>query len=94
MNGDRSSLREIRNPLLAIPEVIELMESLDSDQAHKWRKALFAIKAHCVAKEQESYRKRKGPMTGYWMGVGTYCKHLANVILHVQRKRQSRLALE
>lgn len=46
----------------------------------KLRELFRQLKAQCRAKEGESYRRRKGPMTSYYMAAGTYAGHVASVL--------------
>jgi hypothetical protein len=76
----RSSLAEVRNPILALPAAVAALRSLDPQQRAALRVVLLAIREQARAKEIESYRKRKGPMVGYWMAAATYAKHIAAVL--------------
>lgn len=76
---ERSSLSETRNPLLALPAAQALMR-LPREQREALAALLSDLRSQAREKEAESYSKRKGPMTAYWMAVATYAKHTAAVL--------------
>jgi hypothetical protein len=76
----RSSRRDVRNPVLALPAAVEALQSLDAAQRAALRTTLLAIREQALERERESYRKRKGPMVSYWMANATYLKHIAQVL--------------
>lgn len=82
MTGLRSSLPEVRNPLLALPAAVELADLLaDQPQLRRAFKRLCRqLKAQCREKEAEAYRTRKGPMVQYWMSTGTWAGHLSAAV--------------
>lgn len=82
--ADRSSVPEVRNPVLGLPAAVEALRSLDPQQRAALRTVLLAIREQALAREKESYRKRKGPMVSYWMAAATYLKHIAHVCARVQ----------
>lgn len=75
----RSSLREVRNPILGLPAAREIA-ALPAEQRRLLKRLLRDLKAQCREKEAEAYAKRKGPMTAYWMAAGTYAGHIANAL--------------
>lgn len=77
---DRSSRREVRNPILGLPAAVEALRSLDREQRAALRIVLLALREQAREKEVISYRKRKGPMVEYYMAAATYAKHIANVL--------------
>ncbi|WP_342248628.1 hypothetical protein [Sphingomonas sp. OTU376] len=77
---DRSSRREVRNPILGLPAAVEALRSLDREQRAALRIVLLAVREQMREKEVISYRKRKGPMVEYYMSGATYAKHIANVL--------------
>lgn len=86
MSAARSTRAEVRNPILGLPAAREALAALPIDQAEALRTVLLQIQAQAKEKERESYAKRKGPMTSYWMAVGTYCKHIAHAIRATERQ--------
>lgn len=79
MTVRRSSQRVVRNPLLGLPAA-EALIALSAEQRAPLRSLMGDLYAQARAKEAESYRKRKGPMTAYWMAVATYAKHVRQVL--------------
>lgn len=77
----RSSQPEVRNPLLALPAAQQLQDMMATNPALKstWKQLCRELKAQAKGQETRCYRQRKGPLTAYWMAVGTYAGHLANV---------------
>lgn len=86
----RSSRREVRNPILAIPAAREALEALPPDQAEALARVLLAIQDDARARAEESWRKHKAPMAAYWKAAGVYCGHIAKAIRFT---RQQELAL-
>ena len=78
---NRSSLPETRNPLLALPAAQEIQALLADNPELKaaYKRLHRELKAQARDQENRCYRQRKGPLTAYWMAVGTYAGHLANV---------------
>lgn len=76
---NRSSRREVRNPILALPAAQELL-ALPPEQRRILKRLLRELKAQCRGQEEKAYRQRKGPMTAYYMACGTYAGHIANVM--------------
>lgn len=75
----RSSRREVRNPLLALPEVRALSEQPD-EVRHALSGALRAIQRDCRVRADQAWAKHKAPMALYWKAAGVYAGHLARVI--------------
>ena len=85
--ADARSLRpEVQNPILGLPAAREALASLPEDSAQALRTVLLALQAQCRENEANAYRRRKGPMTAYWMAAGVYCGHIARAI--GRRKRR------
>lgn len=75
----RSILPEVRNPMLAIPEVQAI--ALLPDEARKaLRCALLAVSDSCRAKGNEAWKKHKPPMAAYWKANAVNARHLARAI--------------
>jgi phage-related protein len=75
----RSALREIRNPLLALPAFQELRD-LPNDSRAKLRVALIALSRDANDRAEKSWKQKKGPMAVYWKAVGVYAKHTARCL--------------
>lgn len=83
----RSSRREIRNPVLALPAAQRLQELLQGQP--EIRDALAALHGELAlqarTKAEEAWRKRKGPMAAYWQACNVYGKHIRAVIRQGRR---------
>lgn len=75
----RSMLPEVRNPMLAIPEV-QAIAALPEESCAALRDALLAISYSCRAKGNEAWRKHKPPMAAYWKANAVNARHLARAI--------------
>lgn len=76
----RSSRAEVRNPLLALPEVREAFAALPADCQAALRNVLNAMSKDFRARGNEAWRKHKPPMAAYWKGNAVYARHLALAI--------------
>lgn len=75
----RSNLREVRNPVLALPGVKRL-QALPPDVRHTIADLLADIRDDAREKAQKSWLKNKGPMAAYWKAVGAYAEHIRRVV--------------
>lgn len=73
----RSNRAEVRNPLLALPEIREAFAALPADSQDALRIALKAMSNNFRARGNEAWRKHKPPMAAYWKGNAVYARHLA-----------------
>lgn len=71
---DRSNRREVRNPVLALPAVQQLL-ALPEDQRAVIAAVLGELVADARCRAQVSWRQNKGPMAAYWKAVGAYAHH-------------------
>jgi len=72
----RSSRRDVRNPLLALPAFAEL-QRLAPDARRALRRVLMSLSADAGDRAERSWRRKKAPMAVYWKGVSVYAKHAA-----------------
>ncbi|RWM29459.1 hypothetical protein [Mesorhizobium sp.] len=77
--ADRSSLPEVRNPILALPAAKRV------GQCPPAARALLADllrDVHLDARQRanECWRRHKAPMAAYWKMVSVYAGHLARVV--------------
>jgi uncharacterized membrane protein len=79
VSTSRSSRREVRNPILALPAAQELL-ALPMEQRQILKRLLRQLKAQCREQEANAYARRKGPMVAYYMASGTVAGHIANVM--------------
>jgi hypothetical protein len=75
----RSLRSDVRNPVLALPGVVEL-QNFPPEIRAALATVIGAIGADARIRAQESWRKNKGPMAAYWKAVGAYSTHLKRAI--------------
>lgn len=75
----RSTLREVRNPVLALPGVRRL-QMLDPTTRRVIELALRDIQADARVRAEKCWQTHKAPMAVYWKAVGVYAGHLARVL--------------
>jgi hypothetical protein len=78
----RSSHPHVRNPILALESARRLRILLNQNPAVKAEMIalLRELRAVCRTQDANAYRRRKGPMTSYWMASGTYVGHIAHAL--------------
>jgi len=76
---DRSSRREVRNPLLALPG-FKLLCDLSPETRRVIASALRSIQMDARKRAEECWRKHKAPMAVYWKAVGVYAGHAARIL--------------
>lgn len=77
---ERSSRHDVRNPLAADPEVIELIERLTTEHpaaAVALRGTLKALSAKWRDQAEHAWRKHKGPMAAYHKANAVNARHLS-----------------
>ncbi len=74
--NDRSNRADVRNPMLAIPEVIALKDLPDNV---RWAlaRALAGCSTAFRTRGNEAWRKHKPPMAAYWKANAVNFRHLA-----------------
>ncbi len=76
---DRSTLPEVRNPVLALPAMQAILALPPRQRAVL--AGLLAELAHDAANRAEaSWTRRKGPMAVYWRGVSVYAGHIRRAL--------------
>jgi hypothetical protein len=75
----RSARREVRNPVLALPAALAVLE-LPAEQRRPLGILLRELAAQADRQAEQSWRKRKGMAAAYWRAVSIYAKHLARAI--------------
>lgn len=81
----RSKRAEVRNPMLAIPEV-QALANLPPEAREALRAALLAISTACRERGNEAWRKHKPPMAAYWKANAVNARHLAQAIRKLTSK--------
>lgn len=79
MSKERSSRAEVRNPMIALPEV-QALAALPLDARMATRAALMAISKECRHRGNEAWAKHKAPMAAYWKANAVNLRHLALAI--------------
>ncbi len=74
MSPSRSSRREVRNPVLALPAMAQL-QALPTDARLAIVAAMDDLSRDAAARAQVSWASNKGPMAAYWKAVSVYAKH-------------------
>lgn len=72
---DRSSRREVRNPLVALPAMAAI-QALPTESRLAIVALLNDLASDAAGRAEKSWRQNKGPMAAYWKAVSVYAKHL------------------
>lgn len=75
----RSNLREVRNPVLALPAMKEL-QALDPDVRALVRRLIQDLRAQANVKAAASFATCKWMMFAYWKIVGVYANHVQRAL--------------
>jgi len=75
----RSSLPEVRNPILALPGAARFAD-LSPEARAALRGVLVDLSSDAASRAQAAWRKHKAPMALYWKAVSVYARHLAPAI--------------
>lgn len=76
----RSNRATVRNPILALPDAVAALETLDPAQREALRLVLLAIRADAHDRAEKCWRKHKAPMAAYWKAAGVYAGHIARAL--------------
>ena len=79
MNPSRSTRREVRNPVLALPAVAALRR-LDPAVTAALAAVLGDLTADARRRAQISWAQNKGVMAAYWKAVGAYATHIRRAL--------------
>lgn len=71
---DRSSRREVRNPVTALPGA-QALAALPPDVRAVIVTALDSMAKDAAHRAEKSWRQNKGPMAAYWKATSVYAKH-------------------
>jgi hypothetical protein len=75
----RSSRREVRNPVLALPSAKAVSE-LTPDARAALANLLRDIQRDARDRAEQCWRRHKAPMAVYWKAVSVYAGHLARCV--------------
>lgn len=76
----RSTLREVRNPVLAL-DGVSALRGMPADVRKAIAAALRSIQADARIRADKCWRTHKAPMAVYWKAVGVYAGHLARAVM-------------
>ena len=83
---ERSTLAEVRNPLLGLP-TFRALTMLDDPARSLIRQLLLDLHADARLRAAECWRRRKPPMAAYWAAVAVYAGHAARAFRPTTRRR-------
>jgi len=75
----RSSRREVRNPILALPAA-DAIGALPRDQRLALARLLSDLAKQARANADRAWEMRKPPMAAYWAACAVWAKHIAAVL--------------
>jgi hypothetical protein len=78
----RSTQPTVRNPLLALPSVQQLLE-LPPESRLALRAVLRDVSADARTRAEKCWRTHKAPMAAYWKAVAVYANHTARLLREV-----------
>ena len=76
---ERSSLAEVRNPLLRLRAAKQL-RALPPQARHALALLLLDLSRDARERAQQSWDRNKAPMAAYWKSVSVYAGHLHRVV--------------
>jgi hypothetical protein len=76
---DRSSLAEVRNPILALASSKKLLD-LSPEAREAMRDLLKELAIVSRDKANKSWAAGKGPIASYWRAVSVYAGHIVKVL--------------
>jgi hypothetical protein len=77
--SDRSTRREVRNPLLSLPG-FAAVDKLDPASRAALKGLALSLRDDARSRAEKSWRTHKAPMAVYWKAVAVYAGHLARAI--------------
>lgn len=76
----RHARRDVRNPILAMTEVMEAITAASPEVRTLLAAILKPLARECARRAQEKWKANKAPMAYYYKVVGVYAKHLARAV--------------
>ncbi len=73
----RSNRADVRNPLLAIPEVREQFEQLPPEARKALEAVLRSLSKNFRVRAEKAWKTRKPPLAQYWAVNAVNARHLA-----------------
>jgi hypothetical protein len=78
-NVDRSTRREVRNPVLGLPAFRQIL-ALPRPTRETIAALLLDLKRDAAERAAKAWRTHKAPMAVYWKAVSVYAGHLARAL--------------
>ena len=75
----RSTRREVRNPVPALPEARHILDIPPPERAIL-ADLLRDLAIDAAARAQDAWRRHKAPMAVYWKACSVYARHLERVL--------------
>lgn len=79
MSNHRSLRTDVRNPVLALPSVVEL-KALPPEARAALAHVLGDLSDDARDRADKCWRKHKAPMAAYWKAVAVYAGHLKRAL--------------
>lgn len=76
----RSNRREVRNPILGLPEVQQIKEEMSSEERERLARILTIIAKDASDRAQRLWKSHKAPMAAYWKAKAVDARHLARAV--------------
>lgn len=76
----RSNSLAVRNPVLGLPGVRQLIDGMTPDARSALATLLAAIHKDAAQRATESWQRHKAPMACYWKAVSVYAGHLSRAV--------------
>jgi hypothetical protein len=89
MSPDRSLRTDVRNPMLALPgmpQLLELMAALPPETRAAWARVLAGLAADARDRADKAWRTHKAPMAAYWKCVAVLVGHFRRALLATWRQ--------
>lgn len=83
---NRSNKPEVRNPVVALPEVA-LMHKLPDEARLALRAVVASFAETAKVQERNALKRGKAPLYYYWHVVNVYAKHIAHAIGKAPRRK-------
>ena len=77
--NERAALREVRNPILSLPNAAAL-QAMPPEVRAALRAVLKDISADARQRAEKAWRTHKAPMAAYWKACAVYAGHIARVL--------------
>lgn len=84
---DRSTLAEVRNPILSLPASAALRD-LNDESKSALISVMLNLQADARERAEKCWRTHKAPMAVYWKAVGVYAGHIARALRSTSAQRE------